>query len=306
MNFAHTFADNPLDRADWLVLNEDKLVELAQSPDAHFLPLWQLQVLINDVSATPTLGFICSDDIQWKAIEAPAVFLGLMEERAYFALDISCQKDPASVLRIAEGWEFSEAFRAASLLPAPEAGILAHARARVDWHKKHQFCAVCGSKTKQLKGGRQRNCEDCGADHFPRTDPVVIMLIEHEDQCLLGQPHGPLVQMGIWSALAGFIDQGETIEEAVRREIMEEAGIQVGAVEYHSSQPWPFPSSLMIGCRGQARSTKITVDPVEMHDVRWFGRDEVRSVLMGADNLDFKLPGPIAIAHHLITDWASE
>ena len=140
----------------------------------------------------------------------------------------------------------------------------------------------------------------CGARHYPRTDPVVIMVVADGERCLLGRSARRVT--GLYSALAGFVDQGESIEEAVRREVREEAGIRVGAVRYHSSQPWPFPSSLMIGCHGQALSRDITIDPEEMTAVEWFHRDDVRNAMAG-DHPDLNLPGPIAIAHHLIRAW---
>jgi NAD+ diphosphatase len=193
-------------------------------------------------------------------------------------------------------------------LATRDSGILAQARSQVDWHRRHRFCSVCGTRTEQKKGGHVRRCEDCGAEHFPRTDPVAIMLVTDGDRCLLGQSAGRLARTGMYSALAGFIDQGESIEEAVRREVMEEAGVQVGPVRYHSSQPWPFPSSLMIGCHGRAESTEINMDTEEMHDVRWFDLETVRAALSGersGESKDLRLPGPIAIAHHLIKAWAA-
>jgi NAD+ diphosphatase len=153
-----------------------------------------------------------------------------------------------------------------------------------------------------VRGGHVRVCGACNSEHFPRTDPVAIMLISDGDRCLLGQARGRLAGSGMYSALAGFIDQGESIEEAVRREVREEAGVTVGAVSYHSSQPWPFPSSLMIGCLGRALTTDITIDPAEMADVAWFGRADVRAALL-QEHPTLRVPGPIAIAHHLIKAW---
>lgn len=303
MEVTHTFAGSPLDRADQLVRDEAALTALMHSPEALFLPLWQLDTLV-DSTIPPKLGFVGFSAVQWPLVEAPPVFLGLMSDVPCFALDLSCQADPMSALDIAEGWQFLNAFSAALSLKPPETAVLAHAKTRVWWHKNYGFCALCGGATEQVRSGHQRTCKNCGSSHFPRTDPVVIMLIEHEDKCLLGQSHGPLVQMGIWSALAGFVDQGESIEESVRREIMEESGIKVGQVKYHSSQPWPFPSSLMIGCHGQAQSVDIKVDKGEMHDVRWFPREQVLAASEGTEP-GFNLPGPIAIAHHLIMDWAT-
>ena len=154
------------------------------------------------------------------------------------------------------------------------------------------------------RGGQKRECPVCKAEHFPRVDPVIIMVVSDGDRCLLGQSRGRLAAMNRYSALAGFMDQGETIEEAVAREVMEEAGIRVKNVRYHSSQPWPFPSSLMIGCHAAAATTQIAMDNEEMTDVRWFDRAEVLRALAGQSE-QLALPGPIAIAHHLIKAWAN-
>jgi len=193
-----------------------------------------------------------------------------------------------------------------------DAGIAAQARAFLDWHERHRFCAVCGASTDAAQGGIFRKCTTCPAEHFPRTDPVVITVVidtEH-DRCLLGrQASWPA---GMFSALAGFIDHGESIEDAVRREVAEESGIDAVNVRYHSSQPWPFPSSLMIGCHADAGSADINYDDWEMDDVRWFTRDEIRDSLalpaaqLGQPGLPdgaLSLPGPMAIAHTLISAW---
>ena len=173
----------------------------------------------------------------------------------------------------------------------------------IDWHKRHQFCSTCGTPSKSSQGGYLRLCTNdaCGAQHFPRTDPVVIMLATRSDQCLMGRQPG--FPPNMFSALAGFMEPGETIADAVRREVMEEAGVEVGDVRYHSSQPWPFPTTLMIGCQADAATSEITRDEGEMTDVRWFTRKDVLSGLAGT-NENLALPGSIAIAYHLITAWA--
>ena len=150
---------------------------------------------------------------------------------------------------------------------------------------------------------RKRQCSKCDTEHYPRTDPVVITVVSDKDRCLLGQSRGRMSRGNMYSALAGFMDQGESIEEAVAREIMEEAGIEVANVRYHSSQPWPFPSSLMIGCHADAATTNIRMDRVEMADVSWFHREEVLLALEGKSET-LAVPGRIAIAYHLIKDWA--
>jgi NAD+ diphosphatase len=304
LSFVHIFAGNPLDRADVKRRDPAWLEAAARAEDARYLPLHQLNVLVDGLGGEPRLGWLDRDALRWLEVDVPPVFLGLDASGApHFAQDISAIHDPNHELNLPQGYAFQESRGAAMALAGPETGILAQARAQLAWHARHPFCSACGERTTQAKGGHQRKCEACGADHFPRTDPVAIMLVVDGDRCLLGQSHGPLVRIGMYSALAGFIDQGESIEEAVRREIKEEAGVDVGAVRYHSSQPWPFPSSLMIGCHGVATSTAITIDEGEMHDVAWFERGDVRAALAG-DHESLRLPGEIAIAHHLIRSWA--
>ena len=202
------------------------------------------------------------------------------------------------------GYTFEDARSAAEqFLSRPDAGILAQGRAQINWHNRHGFCSVCGQETVIQRGGQKRVCPACKAEHFPRVDPVIICVVTDRERCLLGQSRGRLARQNRYSALAGFVDQGESIEEAVAREIMEEAGLQVRNVRYHSSQPWPFPSSLMMGCHAEAATTEINMDQEEMTDVRWFERQEVVLSLEGKnDNL--LLPGRVAIAHHLIKAWA--
>ena len=170
----------------------------------------------------------------------------------------------------------------------------------MDWHARHGHCPGCGEKTRPKEAGWARVCTDCSTDHFPRTDPVVIMLVLDGDRCLLGR--GPNWPPPFHSALAGFVEAGETLEEAVRREIREEVGIDADTVEYVSSQPWPFPASLMIGCRAQARSTEIRVDGLEIEAAAWFTRAQAKAAL-AAPTEELALPPPLAIAHHLIRDW---
>jgi len=189
------------------------------------------------------------------------------------------------------------------LVPPEELGILAMAKSMLDWHNRHRFCANCGAPTEAGQAGFRRDCGSCGAQHFPRTDPVVIMLITRGDKCLLGRQPRFIEKM--YSCLAGFLEPGETIEDAVRRETFEEAGVRVGAVSYLASQPWPFPSSIMIGCRGEATTDEINFDREELEDARWFSRDDVRRMLEGTHE-SFAAPSPIAIANHLLREWMKD
>jgi NAD+ diphosphatase len=186
-------------------------------------------------------------------------------------------------------------------LPRDQIAILAQAKAVLHWHANHRFCARCGSPTRAAQAGWRRDCPGCGAQHFPRTDPVVIVLATHGDSCLMGRqkPFPP----GMYSCLAGFVECGETLEEAARREIFEESGVRLGAVEVLASQPWPFPASLMIGCRAEALSRDIVMDAHELEDCRWFPREEVRAMTAGSHPLSLQAPHPIAIARRLLDHW---
>jgi NAD+ diphosphatase len=186
-------------------------------------------------------------------------------------------------------------------LPPGEIGLLAQAKSLLHWHLRHRHCANCGAPTAPAQAGQRRDCAACGAQHFPRTDPVTIMLIAREDHCLLGR-QSRFVQ-GSYSCLAGFVSPGETIEDAVRREVKEEAGIRVGRVRYMFSQPWPFPSSLMIGCLGEALEERLTIDFDELEDARWFARAEAASMLERRHEGGLITPPEMAIAHHLIRAW---
>ena len=293
----HVFAGNPLDRGEVERRDEEWLTVQANDPASLMLPMWQLNV---PVSSDQTLIWLNVDDLQRLKVDVAPVFLGRLDGRSHFVVDVS-SVERSNIER--DGLSFEDARTTAEYLSGPESGIVAQARAQLSWHGRHGFCAVCGHPTGIARGGQVRRCAGCGTEHYPRTDPVIITVVHDGDRCLLGQSRGRLVAMRRYSALAGFMDQGECIEEAVAREVMEESGIQVGAVRYHSSQPWPFPSSLMIGCHADAATTDIHFDPEEMVDVQWFSRDEVRLALEERSEI-LAIPGPTAIAHHLIRSWA--
>ncbi len=189
------------------------------------------------------------------------------------------------------------------LLPADIVGPLGEAKSLLAWHARHRFCANCGAPSRMLAGGWRRGCDACGAQHFPRTDPVVIMLVADGDECLLGRQ--PAFAPKMYSCLAGFMEPGETIEAAVRREVAEETGIAVGRVDYLTSQPWPFPSSLMIGCVAQALTRDLSLDDQELEDARWFSREEVRQMLTRTHPAGFTSPSRVAIANLMMTAWAA-
>ena len=307
MNYPHIFSGNPLDRGETQRRDEEWITKTAQDPNSRFLPMWGPKVLITE-HPDPSghgLGWLTMQDLKQAGINSTVMLLGMLDGTAYYAVDLSNQETAGEQLQGLNGYYFEDARNAAEqLLTGPDAGILAQGRAQINWHNRHGFCSVCGHETVIQRGGQKRVCPGCKAEHFPRVDPVIICLVTDGERCLLGQSRGRLARMNRYSALAGFVDQGESIEEAVSREIMEEAGLQVRNVRYHSSQPWPFPSSLMMGCHAEAATTEINMDPEEMTDVKWFGRQEVLQALAG-ENEQLLLPGPVAIAHHLIKTWAN-
>ncbi|MCF4165824.1 NAD(+) diphosphatase [Zavarzinia compransoris] len=300
---ATTFAGNPLDRAAERRKDEAWLAAKLKSADSLFLPLWRTRPFIIEDGGTHQLGLLrpgLIDDL--VAAAPPPVFLGTEGDSAVFAVDVSAGPDPARGGTLAGFGRFQDMRAAAMTIDPRDAAIAAQAKAMVDWHARHRFCAQCGAPSAMEAAGWSRRCTnpDCGAEHFPRTDPVVIMLAIHGDRCLLGRQ--PKFPPGFYSALAGFVEPGETIEEAVRREVKEEAGIDVGTVTYHATQPWPFPSSLMVGCFAEAKTEAITVDGDELDDAGWFDRAACAAALEGR-NPDLALPPPLAIAHHLVRAW---
>lgn len=284
---AVAFSGSPMDRADHIRCDSDAVNGLMD----WRARLLKLDGLVPGISEQGTL--------EWGTLadapeDAELVFLGLMDGKACFA----------AVPQVGGGGPADpRAWQVLGLLQPAELALYGGARSLVDWHARHRFCAQCGAATKPAKGGWQRNCDACGAEHFPRTDPVTIMLVENEDRLLLGrQPRFP---PRIYSALAGFVEPGETIEEAVAREVHEEAGVQVRDVQYVASQPWPFPSQLMIGCYAQADNDRLTVDEAELDDARWFTREELTAARDAGDRgtQDLIFPRSFAIAHTLVTWW---
>ena len=215
-------------------------------------------------------------------------------DRLLFAAEIDRESEPARTTSAVD----LRSVALQGLLPEPELAQLAQARSLLGWHSRNGFCANCGSRSVMEDAGYRRHCPACNVNHFPRTDPVAIMIVRHGGSLLLGRQ--PTFQPGMYSALAGFIEPGETIEDAARREIFEESGIRVGEVRYLSSQPWPFPSSLMIGLIGEALTTDIVIDRDELEDARWFDRAEVTAMLEHRHPQGLSLPLPFAIAHHLV------
>ena len=287
-----TFAGAGLDRADHIRADADKLAELMDWR-ARLLRLDGLDPLITP-DGTLDWGTLADADAA-----SEVVFLGLLGGKGCFA-----EVSPKLLGSVAPA--NPRLWAAMSSLSPEELAIYGTARSLVDWHARHRYCARCGNPTVLAKGGWQRSCtnEVCKAEHFPRVDPVTIMLVEHEGQLLLGrQPRFPPRR---FSTLAGFVEPGESIEEAVAREVMEEAGVAVRDVSYVGSQPWPFPSSLMIGCHAHALSAELTVDHTELEEADWFTRAEVAAAMAVDEDGRFIAPPPQAIAHHLLKWWLNQ
>jgi NAD+ diphosphatase len=235
---------------------------------------------------------------------AELVFLGLLDGTPRFGLGL--KRDTVEPLKTRADLHVAD-LRSIAVqgLVAPEhLPPIAEAKALLHWHARHRFCSNCGAATDVAEAGWRRDCAACAGQHFPRTDPVAIMLAVDGENCLLGRSYRFLPNM--WSCLAGYVEPGEAIEDAVRRETAEEAGIRCGKVVYFASQPWPFPSSLMIGCHAEAISREIVVDRSELEDARWFSRDEVASMLLRRHPDNLTTPPPVAIAHHLIRSWVED
>jgi NAD+ diphosphatase len=239
-----------------------------------------------------------------RSVAGTALYLGRADDRPVIAR--AAPAEAADFFRDDPDFEVLDlrSIAVQGRVPAEELGLLATAKSLLAWHARHGFCANCGKPTAMSCGGYRRDCAACGTEHFPRTDPVVIMLVTRGDRCLLGRQARFVANS--YSCLAGFLEPGETIEDAVRREVFEEAGITVGKVDYLASQPWPFVSSLMIGCRGEAETETITLDRAELEDGRWFTRDEVRRMLAREHPDGLITPPPMAIAHTLMRAFVAE
>ncbi len=311
-----TFGGSGLDRAAHLRGNPEELAKLLFAPDAGVLPFWRGKPLVSCEDEEQP-GWLPADHDIFEHADEAAIFLGLDDGTARFARDISDWEpdqlpdslnaffDPSEqhFPGLPEHMRFCELRGVMTQLDPRGAELVATAKAVINWHEHHGFCAKCGAKSEISMAGWQRDCAACGGHHFPRTDPVVIMLITHGNSVLMGRSPG--WPEGMYSLLAGFIEPGETIEAAVRRETFEEAGITVGPVSYLATQPWPFPSSLMFGCRGEALDTQIKIDPEEIEDAKWVTREDMLEIFAG--NVPSMLPARKgAIAHFILLHWLAD
>src|SRR6201996_210180 len=307
--FLNTFAGNPLDRASDRRAKPEWIAEQLAAPDSLGLAMRNGRPF---VEPPPNKD---GGDGGMRIAYLPAklvgelaggperlLFMGLWKDTAVFAVDLDTEANPAD--GPLQGFGKFEDLRAVALrLPPTEAAIVATAKQMFEWRRRHPHCSVCGQRSEAAEGGWKRKCPSCQAEHFPRTDPVVIMLAYHGERCMLGRQEA--WPKGMFSALAGFLEPGESIEEACARELHEEAGLRTRKVRYHSTQPWPYPSSLMIGLIAEVEDDEGAPDETEISEIRWFTRAEAKDLIAG--KLDgVAAPMRLAIAHQLIKAWAEE
>jgi NAD+ diphosphatase len=302
MNQPNFYAAGGIDRVGHLRKDADWLAARLADPATLFVPVWRARHLVRAEAEGPVPLYLeRTPSVQLLAQAAAPVLLGLEGDRALFTLDLSALETPIETLALDPAThQFLDLRAFGPLLGRRDGSILAYAKAMMHWHQRHLFCGVCGSPTQAVEAGHVRRCQNppCATSHFPRTDPAVIMLVADGEKCLLGrQAAWP---PGMYSTLAGFVEPGESLEEAVAREVFEESGIEVEHATYHSSQPWPFPASIMLGFMAEARTREIRLDGAELQDARWFSR---RWLLAQEDGPDFRRPRRDSIARRLLEDW---
>ena len=294
------FISHQLDRAAHLRFSDEKLFALEGKSDSRAYVVHRDSLVLKQDANGPRPLLTIAEALQAGA-NPGTIFLGLRDGAAVFGMGISAAAAEALLTRQDYALAELRGMAMQGAVPPDQLSAIALAKSLVSWHQRHGFCANCGVRSAMAEGGWKRVCPSCKTEHFPRTDPVAIMLVENGDKCLLGrQKQFP---PGMYSCLAGFIEAAETIEDAVRREIFEEAGIRCTDVTYYMTQPWPYPSSLMIGCQARALTDVITIDPMELEDARWFDRDEARLMLKREHPDGLAGPHPFAIAHHLLGRW---
>lgn len=290
MNGQNVFAGAYVDRSGHLREDPRWLRAAIEDLASYFVPVWGDQLLAAGEPVNTVL--LSRDEVAEYINEDEIIFLGMYKERPAFAVAIDASAEPP----FADRGQFHDLRYLGSVVPIDQANLIAHARALVSWHGLQRYCGLCGSVSVAQSGGNTRICtsKSCGASIFPRVDPAIIVLVSDGDRCLLGrQASWPEAR---YSTIAGFVEPGESLEDAVIREVQEETNINVGNVRYHSSQPWPFPSSLMLGFAADASSSEIRLNDGELEDARWFTRKEMKSGFP-------KLPYRLSIARRLVDDW---
>ncbi len=297
------FVSHVLDRAAHLRTNDEKLFALEGHRDSRAYVVHRDSLVLKQDASGPR-ALLTIDEALGFGANPGTIFLGLREGAAVFGMGIGAQ----AIEKLLTGNDASVAelrgMVMQGVIPPDQLSAIAMAKSMVGWHQRHGFCANCGTRSAMSQGGWRRDCHNCKTEHFPRTDPVVIMLVTAGDKCLLGRQRQ--FPTGMWSCLAGFVEAAETIEDAVRREVFEEAGIRCTDVAYYMTQPWPYPSSLMIGCSAVATTDEITVDRHELEDARWFGRAEAGLMIKREHPDGLAGPHPFAIAHHLLGRWLGQ
>lgn len=312
-----TFGGSALDRAGELRDNAEAVAALQKDAASRAIGFWRGKPLIKSENPADLVRLPMTHKVLQDAVEAP-ILLGREDGEARFAFDISAWTpdvldesllggflDPSEQRHpdLDPQYSFIELRRAMTWLSPRDAELAATGKAILGWHQTHRFCACCGTATDIVQAGWQRKCPNCSASHFPRTDPVVIMLVTRGNSVLLGRSPG--WPEGMYSLLAGFVEPGETIEAAVRREVQEEVGVEVGAVSYLASQPWPFPASLMFGCAGEALSETLNIDPTEIEDALWVTREDLMTAFAG-EHPQILPARKGAIARFLLEHWLAD
>ncbi|QUS38219.1 NAD(+) diphosphatase [Tardiphaga alba] len=294
------FISNTLDRAAHLRFNDEKLFALENKSDSRAYVIYR-DSLVMKKDGDNVRALLSIDEAVKFGANPGTIFLGLRDGAAVFGMGISAQAAEKLVGREDVAVSELRGMAMQGVVPPDQLSAIAQAKSMVSWHQRHGFCANCGAKSSMAEGGWKRVCPTCKTEHFPRTDPVVIMLVEKGDKCLLGRQKQ--FAPGMYSCLAGFVEAAETIEDAVKREIFEESGIRCTDVTYYMTQPWPYPSSLMIGCSARALTDEIVIDKMELEDARWFDRDEAMLMWKREHPDGLAGPHPFAIAHHLLGRW---
>ncbi len=297
------YTANRLERAAELRTDAAALARMAADPKARAYVVG-IEMIVMKAGAPLNDPLFTLDEARALGTTTETVFLGHLDGAPRFGIGLA--PVDAEALKTRDGFFVTDLRSVAvqGLVDAEHLPPIAEAKAVLHWHARHRFCPNCGHATDPADAGWKRLCPACKTEHFPRTDPVVIMLIIDGERCLLGR--SPRFAPTMWSCLAGFIEPGESFEDAVHRETREEAGITCGRVKYFRSQPWPFPTSLMIGCHAEALNRDITVDKTELEDARWFDKNEIVTMLMRKHPQGLTTPPPVAIAHHIIRAWVED
>lgn len=290
------FAAEPLDRASEARMSPDWIAARIADPKSVLVPLYRGDPLTREGKAA-FLSIAARSDFPPSS---PLIFLGLRTNVAHFAIDASAATTPEAA-PFAEIGSYMPIREAAGLLDEGDLSIIGQARWLFEWHRKHLHCAVCGAGTQIADGGAKRQCPECKAEHFPRSDPVAIVLAVHDGACLLGR--SSRFPPGFLSALAGFVEAAETPEACAVRELREEAGVTLTDVRYQFSQPWPFPTSLMMGFIADAADRALTLDPKEIEEARWIALGDVKTLLDGGEHDGVRLPPRFTIARRLVERW---